>query len=685
MFSTPRKRKWGDAAPTTTSAGPFAATASARGSRTHGHQGLGITATPPRAIHHRRRQQPSSVMRDRIDDTMDVDMAMDMDDDDDDGDESLASGGGPSPTPRKRRMISAATYGGSMNGQSQHLYGRGPPATPPRAGGTLPFAVVKSPARGSGRSGDLFFPGTPGKSGGGMRMDVDSPFRPGGPYARTSACGGMRSTPGRPPFMSFSSPLRPPGAPNGSMLFPWTNPRRASGAGGPDAMILGTPSRQVAVAAAAAVECRPSPFYKPELYEASPDRIVITDGSVTPPSGRSPLPLGLQTPRRNGMVVKASPLRNGTSAGSASGNGGGRGGGAPGRRLFTDLIEPSAEENAAVERMFHAAAPTSRTTKPLAERHHRHHHEGSPVKAAPQFFGSDPHSHHTMLTRSASKRRISQPPSLLQPSVHGGKPLATVLEQPLRTRLDFTAVGAAATPISPSSSAHTSPAPPVLPPPTAASLFARAATPIGFGNNTAAATASLVPSPFGGGTLTRSATFGGSASTASSSTAAPISAPSPFLFTRSNSMGLPTPLHHHHHHHHQHTLPVTGPPLEENPFATPVAPSSSTDTPSSSSDAHHRPMTRQWLRVCGSGGAPTDGASATPPPASSSASAVRSSSTHPVSTAHMVGGMPVRLSSTSATDHHHRQTHSQSHEAAMAGYALRMTPQRAGKLRGRAA
>ncbi|KNE55173.1 hypothetical protein AMAG_01092 [Allomyces macrogynus ATCC 38327] len=215
------------------------------------------------------------------------------------------SPGHPSPTPRKRRFL-------DFTGTSVPVpvpapsFGAPPPAKPvwgrSSAWGTQAAAATAEPTtppRGSSSSAaEAAVPMTPRRGAAGDAMDLDSPFK------RTPV---RLATPGRS-LLTGSAMLAAAGVPMIGPGSPWGNSARR-------AALLQASTTPRSALRSDPIECKPSPFYRPEEYKASPDRIVIVeDGAQTPPAG-SPIPAGLQTPRRPPML-RGSPgtLPNGKPA-----------------------------------------------------------------------------------------------------------------------------------------------------------------------------------------------------------------------------------------------------------------------------------------------------------------------------------------------------------------------------------
>ncbi|KAJ3372288.1 hypothetical protein GGF31_002146 [Allomyces arbusculus] len=321
------------------------------------------------------------------------------------------SPGHPSPTPRKRRFLDFA--GTSMPVPvPAPSFGAAPPAKPVwgrGAWGTHAVAAATAaaepttPPRGSGRSTSAAaVPMTPRRGAAGDAMDLDSPFK------RTPV---RLATPGRS-LLAGSAMLAAAGVPMIGPGSPWGNSARR-------AALLQASTTPRSALRSDPIECKPSPFYRPEEYKASPDRIVIVeDGAQTPPAG-SPIPAGLQTPRRPPML-RGSPgtLPNGKPVPRPPSV----------RRLFANVDLPSSDPPE--ESASRAGPPSSSPTRAPAAGSLKPAIRSSPSKPKTVTFRSALHlelppapaapakSPDQRITRSASRRAAAAatPSALEKPS-----------------------------------------------------------------------------------------------------------------------------------------------------------------------------------------------------------------------------------------------------------------------------
>ncbi|KNE59819.1 hypothetical protein AMAG_05275 [Allomyces macrogynus ATCC 38327] len=185
------------------------------------------------------------------------------------------SPGRPSPTPRKRRFLDfagtsmpvpvpAPSFGSAVAPPAKPVWGRA--AWGSQAAAAAP-AEPTTPPRGSGSSASAAtaVPMTPRRGAAGDAMDLDSPFK------RTPV---RLATPGRS-LLAGSAMLAAAGVPMIGPGSPWGNSARR-------AALLQASTTPRSRLRSDPIECKPSPFYRPEEYKASPDRIVIVeDGART--------------------------------------------------------------------------------------------------------------------------------------------------------------------------------------------------------------------------------------------------------------------------------------------------------------------------------------------------------------------------------------------------------------------
>ncbi|KAJ3354452.1 hypothetical protein GGF32_002493 [Allomyces javanicus] len=343
------------------------------------------------------------------------------------------SPGHPSPTPRKRRFLDFAGTSMPVPVRAPSFGAAAPPAKPvwgrSSAWGTEAAAAVPAepttPPRGSGSSSSTsvaVVPMTPRRGAAGDAMDLDSPFK------RTPV---RLATPGRS-LLAGSAMLAAAGVPMIGPGSPWGNSARR-------AALLQASTTPRSGMRSDPIECKPSPFYRPEEYKASPDRIVIVeDGAQTPPAG-SPIPAGLQTPRRPPML-RGSPgtLPNGKPVPRPPSV----------RRLFANVDLPSSDppEDSASR----AGPPSSSPTRAPVAGSLKPAIRSSPSKPKTVTFRSALHlelppapapapakSPDQRITRSASRRAAAA----ATPST---------LEKPSRGKLFSSSGPAAATPPAPS-------------------------------------------------------------------------------------------------------------------------------------------------------------------------------------------------------------------------------------------
>ncbi|KNE59818.1 hypothetical protein, variant [Allomyces macrogynus ATCC 38327] len=338
------------------------------------------------------------------------------------------SPGRPSPTPRKRRFLDfagtsmpvpvpAPSFGSAVAPPAKPVWGRA--AWGSQAAAAAP-AEPTTPPRGSGSSASAAtaVPMTPRRGAAGDAMDLDSPFK------RTPV---RLATPGRS-LLAGSAMLAAAGVPMIGPGSPWGNSARR-------AALLQASTTPRSRLRSDPIECKPSPFYRPEEYKASPDRIVIVeDGAQTPPAG-SPIPAGLQTPRRPPML-RGSPgtLPNGKPVPRPPSV----------RRLFANVDLPSSDppEESASRASLTVVLPNPRTCR----RQPQTGHPGRPpVNPRPSRSGPRCTSNSrppqlgppNRLTSASPGRRLAAPPPPQRPqrskNLHVGNCLAP-LHPPLLLR-----------------------------------------------------------------------------------------------------------------------------------------------------------------------------------------------------------------------------------------------------------